>query len=243
MKLWPLAKRRVKPPPVQTRLPRFKQRFHFYDSNNLVVSDDLRIHSVSFEETTPLQTSPSETMSIFDDTPTRPARTSKASSSLFDDDAPNLRGSPSLFADDTSESTGAGDSPWSFPTPKKAARSQLIKTLLPASDVPDLYVDVLDKLLAVDKDAGINAKVVVGLLRESGIDAGCEGQGPGRRHARARAEGEGARPWGGFCAVGFDRAGPGGDEITIDGVDERRKSMLMMLAETYTMESVLIRRF
>ncbi|KAJ5020436.1 hypothetical protein J3E73DRAFT_411904 [Bipolaris maydis] len=86
-------------------------------------------------------------MSLFGDddsnTPPRPGQ----SSSLFDDD-PKPAGRPgnSLFADDL----GDNDSPWAFPTPKKAGREALVRSLLPPTDVPDSYIDAFDALL----DAG-----------------------------------------------------------------------------------------
>src|ERR1700712_2127819 len=70
----------------------------------------------------------------------------KSRNSLFDDDEPSpAPGSKSsLFADDDSS---PGSSPWGMPTPKKAARGELIKNLLPASDVPDSYIDIFDSML------------------------------------------------------------------------------------------------
>ena len=64
-------------------------------------------------------------------------------SSLFDDQqAPGAKSGSSLFDD---ESTN-GASPWDMPTPKRAGRSDLVKRLLPASDVPESYVDAFDAL-------------------------------------------------------------------------------------------------
>lgn len=77
----------------------------------------------------------------------------KSRLSLFDDEPSPAPGSKSsLFADDDNV---PGMSPWGLPTPKKAPRGELIKTLLPASDVPDSYVDLFDNVLKNgDSDGG-----------------------------------------------------------------------------------------
>ena len=86
--------------------------------------------------------------------------------SLFgDDDVPSRSKSTGLFDDDQKPAgkSGSGlfddgfdgnDSPWAFPTPKKAGRGSLVKSLLPASDVPDLYIDAFDALLDAGDRAG-----------------------------------------------------------------------------------------
>ncbi|KAL9126862.1 MAG: hypothetical protein Q9217_004158 [Psora testacea] len=64
---------------------------------------------------------------------------SEQKSSLFDDDALNT--SRGLFDDGAN-----GDSPWSMPTSKKASRGNPVKTLLPATDVPESYIEAYDVL-------------------------------------------------------------------------------------------------
>lgn len=44
-----------------------------------------------------------------------------------------------------------------MPTPKKASRGDVIKTLLPASDVPDAYIDLFDTL--VKGEDGVGGKI------------------------------------------------------------------------------------
>jgi hypothetical protein len=65
---------------------------------------------------------------------------------LFDDElTPSVaRSGPTLFAGD---SAADDHSPWDFPTAKRAGRHELIKTLLPASDVPVSYIDAYDSIL------------------------------------------------------------------------------------------------
>ena len=97
-------------------------------------------------------------MSLFGTSPDendRPAPASRqASKSIFDDAGgsrrPASQSNNSLFADDGAN----GDSPWMMPTPKKAARSELIRNLLPPSDVPDNYVDAFDAILASGDRSG-----------------------------------------------------------------------------------------
>jgi sorting nexin-8 len=159
-------------------------------------------------------------MSLFgddDDTPPRP----RQSSSLFDDD-PKPAGRPgnSLFADDL----GDNDSPWAFPTPKKAGREALVRSLLPASDVPDSYIDAFDALLDAGHGHG-NGVSLVGvkqLLAESDI--------PG--HAQSKIL-EIVLPAGGadelgrnefnvvFALIGLAQEH---EDITLDSVDERKRS-------------------
>ena len=107
-------------------------------------------------------------MSLFGDDDDAPQR-AKQSSSLFDDDPkPAGKTGNSLFADDLD----ANDSPWGFPTPKKAPREALVKSLLPASDVPDSYIDAFDALLdAGNREGnGISVEGVKKLLADSMLD-------------------------------------------------------------------------
>lgn len=60
---------------------------------------------------------------------------------LFDDDAPQQKSSGGLF--DNGEH--GDDSPWSMPTPRKQqSRAQMVRNLLPSSDVPDSYIETFD---------------------------------------------------------------------------------------------------
>ena len=83
-------------------------------------------------------------MSLFGefDEPAVPTNPSKSRLSLFDDESPTPGSKSSLFADDDDVS---GGSPWDMPTPKRAGREDLLKNLLPASDVPDSYIDTFDR--------------------------------------------------------------------------------------------------
>ena len=117
-----------------------------------LVSDQITIDEMSLfgEESSP--THQTEQKSLFDD---RPATAAKSHSSLFDDDG-----------DDK-------DSPWSVPTPKKMGRNDMLKTLLPASAVPESYIDAYDVLLKSEyrtTSNTINIKGAKKLLESGGID-------------------------------------------------------------------------
>ncbi|KAI9783258.1 MAG: Sorting nexin mvp1 [Geoglossum umbratile] len=164
-------------------------------------------------------------MSLFG-TPPEDTLVAKSSSSraLFDDEqAHDARPQSSLFADDD---PAGGASPWSLPTPRKVAKVDLVKTLLPASDVPESYVDAYDAALnAGDKTgAGLSLAGVQTILSTSGLSAGererilrivVPGQEP--------AEGLGRGEFNVLLAlIGLAQEG---EEPTLDGVDDRRKNL------------------
>lgn len=87
-------------------------------------------------------------MSLFGSSPddstlsAQPARPNQKSSLFDDEQTPGAKSGSSLFDDEGT----SGPSPWDMPTPKKAGRSDLVKRLLPASDVPESYIDAFDAL-------------------------------------------------------------------------------------------------
>lgn len=88
-------------------------------------------------------------MSLFGEEEPPVSIASKSRTSLFDDESPAPPFKSSLFDDDA-----PGSSPWGLPTPKKAARGELIKSILPASEVPDYYIDTFDQVLKEDGTGG-----------------------------------------------------------------------------------------
>ncbi|OAL46425.1 sorting nexin mvp1 [Pyrenochaeta sp. DS3sAY3a] len=159
-------------------------------------------------------------MSLFgeDDVPAR----AKQSSSLFDDEPkPAGRTGNSLFADDLDSS----DSPWAFPTPKKGGRGSYVKSLLPASDVPDSYIDAFDSLLdAGNRDGnGISFQGVLRLLGESGLPSDIQA----RILEVVSPAGEGAALGRNEFNVVFALIGLAqeGEDITLDSVDERKRNL------------------
>ncbi|PVH96328.1 hypothetical protein DM02DRAFT_617311 [Periconia macrospinosa] len=160
-------------------------------------------------------------MSLFgdDDVPSRPKP--KQTSSLFDDDPKPT--SNSLFADDFQ---GGDDSPWGFPTPKKQARGSLLKSLLPASDVPDSYIDAYDLLLEDEHGAGngISIDSLKKLLGSSGlsndmqskildivVQPGQDSTVLGRNEFNVL-----------YALIGLAQEG---DDVTLDSVDERKRNL------------------
>ena len=166
-------------------------------------------------------------MSLFgdeDDVPSRP-KAQQSSSSLFDDD-PKPTGN-SLFADDFH----GDDSPWGFnPTPKKQ-KGSLIKSLLPASEVPDSYIDAFDRVLESGERAGSGISVgqVKKLLGSSGLASDKEAKileivsqpeqesaGVGRNEFNVL-----------YALIGLAQDGYDASELSLDSVDERKRSELL----------------
>ncbi|KAF2743195.1 hypothetical protein M011DRAFT_451663 [Sporormia fimetaria CBS 119925] len=160
-------------------------------------------------------------MSLFgddDDVPSRP----KPSPSLFDDDPKpaNRAAGNSLFADDGF----ADDSPWGFPTPKKAARGSLVKTLLPPSEAPESYHAAYDALLEGKEGEEVRASAVRKLLKECGLEDSVQariaeivslpnqdGASVGRSEFNVL-----------FALIGLAQEG---DDVTLDSVDERKRNL------------------
>ena len=168
-------------------------------------------------------------MSLFgsspDDSHATNARSTAQQRALFDaESTPGAVTNSSLFDDDTNGNAG---SPWDFSTPKKAASGDLVKKLLPASDVPESYIDAYDLILdSGDKfGTGMSLDGVKGLLDTSGLKA----------EDRARildlvvpndlqpSAGLGRSEFNVLLAlIGLAKEK---EDITLDGVDERRKSL------------------
>ncbi|KAJ4290310.1 Sorting nexin mvp1 [Kalmusia sp. IMI 367209] len=161
-------------------------------------------------------------MSLFGDDDLRP-RPKQQSSSLFDDD-PKPTGN-SLFADDFQ----GDESPWSFPTPKKAGRGSLLKSLLPASVVPDSYVDAFDRVLESGErtGSGVSVAEVKKLLGSAGLSSDRESKiweivsqpeqesaGLGRNEFNVL-----------YALVGLAQEGYDVTELGLDSVDERKKNL------------------
>ena len=159
-------------------------------------------------------------MSLFgdDDVPSR-----SKSTGLFDDDQKPAGKSGSGLFDDGFDSN---DSPWAFPTPKKGGRGSLVKSLLPASDVPDQYIDAFDALLdAGDRTGnGVSIDGAKKLLASSGIPSDTQSKileivaqpdqdvaGLGRNEFNVL-----------FALLGLAQEG---DDVTLDSVDERKRNL------------------
>lgn len=166
-------------------------------------------------------------MSLFGSSPDEsslaapPAR-SEQKASLFDDEqTPGAKSNAGLFDDEGT----SGDSPWSMPTPKKGGRGDLVKTLLPPSDVPESYIDAFD-VVGISKHKAEGGKIDTGgarnILESSSLDAGEQDRILKLITGGQEAAGIGRNEFNVLLAlIGLSQEG---DEATLDSVDERRRS-------------------
>lgn len=164
-------------------------------------------------------------MSLFGTSPEEPsaaASTQRSKSSLFADDS--TRGSPSLFADDDGDDSS---SPWNQTnTAKRGARRDLVRTLLPATDVPESYIDAYDLILnSGDRvGSGVGLTSVREILSSSGLSASDQGT---ILNLVVSADHESS---GGLGRAEFNvllalvGLGQEGEELSFDTVDDHRKS-------------------
>lgn len=156
-------------------------------------------------------------MSLFGDE--EPPAAAKSRLSLFDDDSPAPGSKSSLFADDEPNS-----SPWGMPVPKKASKGDLLKTLLSSSDVPDSYIETFDSLTNGGSSNGgkINSEDVGRVLSAGGVNAD-----QANKILSIVAPDGGAElnrnEFNVFLAlIGLAQEF---EDITLDGVDERRRDL------------------
>lgn len=164
-------------------------------------------------------------MSLFGEERPTSVAAAHAKSLFADDPAPQARDTTSsLFTDN------ADDSPWLMPTPKKVARQNLVKHLLPATEVPESYVDAFDSLLNSGEasGAGISASAARKVLESSGLGSSEQERilsivlpaGKDSTSALDRSEFN--------VLLALIGLGQEEEEISLDGVDERRKRELHM---------------
>jgi len=167
-------------------------------------------------------------MSLFGSSPPEEAAPIKSNnfadsrSSLFEDEPAMTRSTSSaLFADDDS----APASPWDLPTPRKQqTRADLIRSLLPGSDVPESYVAAFDAVVAEDGSGGrVTSGGVARTLAAAKLGA----------DDQARIMGILAPGSGGDVGLGRNEfnvllalvgLAQDGYSVTLDGIDERRRS-------------------
>lgn len=162
-------------------------------------------------------------MSLFGTSPEAASEVNSSVTLLFSDEpTPGSKSGTALFADDPPSS----DSPWDFPTPNRTGRQDLIKSLLPATDVPESYIDAYDLIFESGDRvvAGISLTNVREILTTSGLKSGDQVKilnlvipnglesnvGLGRNEFNVL-----------LALVGLSQEG---EEVTFDAVDERRKS-------------------
>ena len=166
-------------------------------------------------------------MSLFGDEPPQPAR--KTASSLFDDSPTAAPQKPQagggLFADAEDPPNESG-SPWGAQfTPKKQARSDLVKNLLSGDSVPDLYIDTFDSLAdeGFVQGSEVNERGLEKLFEAGRIDANSRTQITELVSAGARDKKTFSRSEINvvLALVGLAQEG---EEVSLDSVDERRRS-------------------
>jgi sorting nexin-8 len=169
-------------------------------------------------------------MSLFGDEPS-PAAAAKSRTSLFDDDDPSpAPGSKSsLFAD---EDDAPSSSPWAMPTPKKATRGELMRSLLPSSDVPDSYHDIFDSVLQEDSQSGgkVTSAGVAKLLSATKLGADEQSQIMNIISSGGQLADLGKNEFNVLLAlIGLAQEH---EDITLDGIDDRRRGSYF-LAKSY----------
>lgn len=164
-------------------------------------------------------------MSLFgepeaDESPSMTSSFARSRQSLFDEEDSN---SNSLFQDDDVAGSGTA-SPWDMPTPRKQhSRADILRNLLPASDVPDSYIETFDSVV---RENGSGGKVASGGVMRvlAAAKIGADDQ--------ARIMGIIA-PGGGEVALGRNEfnvllgligLAQEHETISLDGIDERRRS-------------------
>jgi sorting nexin-8 len=157
-----------------------------------------------------------------DGSPELPNNFDNSRSSLFEDEPPMTKSTTSaLFADDEAGS----DSPWDMPTPRKQqTRADLIRTLLPASEVPDSYIEAFDKVVAEDGSGGrIIAGGVARTLAAAKLGADAQARimsivAPGGSREEVSLDRNQFNVL--LALIGLAQEGEG---VSLDGVDERRR--------------------
>ena len=164
-------------------------------------------------------------MSLFGSSPPEAASQTRSNqkSSLFDEGPKsNVKGS-GLFDDDGETN---GESPWGMPTPKKGSKGDVVKSLLPSTDVPESYIEAFDALTNSEYSVGggrVNLSGIEKLLASTKLRQE-EQQNVLKQVTRAKDVSNLSRGEFNvlFALIGLSLEG---EEATLDSVDERRKSM------------------
>lgn len=151
------------------------------------------------------------------------SKSSSGRDELFDEPKSSHKASSSsLFADDG----GEGDSPWSMPTPRKQqSRAEMVRNLLPPSDVPDNYIEAFDTVVGQSGSRGVTSDGVAKVFAAARLpDASTQS----RIVSLVAPDADGGDVNLGrnefnvlMALVGLAQEG---EIISLDGVDERRRS-------------------
>ncbi|RFU79405.1 sorting nexin mvp-1 [Trichoderma arundinaceum] len=178
--------------------------------------------------------SPTDNEPALGSTPTR--RAGGGGGGLFDDEPASGRNSSNSLFDDGS----GASSPWDMPTPRKQqSRAELIRNLLPASDVPESYIETFDAVVREDgHDGQVTAAGIAKLFAVARLDADAQARimslvapGAGSDVSLSRNEFNVV-----LALIGLAQEG---DIISLDGVDERRKDIPRPKLPGLTAEPIL----
>lgn len=166
-------------------------------------------------------------MSLFGSSPEESApinTASKSRNSLFADEGSPAGSKSTLFAEDDAPTL----SPWGMPTPKKAARSDLIKNLLDSSSVPDSYIDTFENILKVDGRGGkVTPAGITNVLSAGNLGADEQSRITNLISSGGQLTDLSRNEFNVLLAlVGLAQEH---EDITLDGVDERRRSQYFFL--------------
>lgn len=170
-------------------------------------------------------------MSLFgtpeqDETPSMQSSFARSRHSLFDEEDSSMTASHSnsLFQDDDMAGNGTA-SPWDLPTPRKPqSRADLLRSILPASDVPDSYIEAFDAIVREHGSGGgkVASAGAMRVLAAARLDA----------DAQAKIMSI-ITPGGGEISLGRNEfnvllgltgLAQEGETVSLDGIDERRRS-------------------
>ena len=163
------------------------------------------------------------------DEPVTPSRTKGTarkggdSAGLFDEPS-HSQSTTGLFAD---ENSADGPTPWDLPTPRKQqSRAQIIRNLLPSSDVPESYIESFDTVVHQDGVAGkVTAAGVAKVFACARLETDSQARIMGLLSTGDSSGSEVTLDRNEFnvllALVGLAQEG---ETISLDGVDERRKS-------------------
>lgn len=169
-------------------------------------------------------------MSLFgtsppDESPSMHSSFARSRQSLFDEEE-SIAQSPlqsqtnsSLFQDD-----GGAGSPWDMPAPRRQhSRADLLRSLLPAADAPESYIEAFDAVVREDDAGGgrVSSGGVARVLAAARLDADAQAKimsiiAPGGDVALGRNEFN--------VLLGLVGLAQEGETVSLDGVDERRRS-------------------
>lgn len=146
-----------------------------------------------------------------------------ASSSMTQSQTQPSQSSNSLFQDD--------GSPWDMPTPRKQhTRADLLRNLLPASDVPESYIETFDAVVRDDGSSGgkVSAGGVTRVLAAAKLPADAQAKIMG---IVALGGGEATLGRNEFnVLLGLIGLAQEHETVSLDGVDERRRSEFAFLS-------------